>query len=431
MRRLVLAFVALSLPASADTFPVVETTIDDIEAAYQSGAATPDDVVRAYLRRINQYDRTDSPQPINGGQGNQPLNAYMRVNPHAVRDANKLDPNAGGPLFGIPVIVKDNTATLDMPTTAGSVALGGSKPQNDATLVRKLRAAGAIILGKGTLTEFANFIAFGMPTGFSSQLRFQLFQLGGDLAKVGYGFNSYDPRIDPRTIAPVNDGRPVLATGGSSSGPGIAVGANLATIGVGTETSGSILSPSGQNSLVGIKPTLGLVSRHGIVPITADQDTAGPMARTVTDAAKLLGVLAGFDEKDPATRGCLTPGNCFSDYTKFLNKNALKGAHIAVPKHPYWIEFGLGAARTALIQAAIDRMSKPDLGATFEECEIPTQSTLNAFGTCVTVDDVKARRANTRTNPAPCSTVLLNGFKNHLNAYLADKDFGPGVSTAN
>src|SRR5207302_6121370 len=157
MRRLVLALVALSLPAGADTFPVVETTIADIEAAYQSGTATPQDVVQAYLKRISQFDRTDSPQPINGGQGNQPLNAYMRVNPHALRDANKLDPNAGGPLFGIPIIVKDNTATLDMPTTAGSVALGGSKPQNDATLVRKLRAAGAIILGKGTLTEFANF----------------------------------------------------------------------------------------------------------------------------------------------------------------------------------------------------------------------------------------------------------------------------------
>src|SRR5438552_17072788 len=230
MRRLVLAFVALSLPASADTFPVVETTIADIEAAYQSGAATPDDVVQAYLKRSNQFDRADSPQPINGGQGNQPLNAYMRVNPHALHDANKLDPNAGGPLLGLPVIVKDNPATLDMPTTAGSVALGGSKPQNDATLVRKLSAAGAIILGKGTLTEFANFIAFGMPTGFSSQLRFQLFQLGGaDLAKVGHGFNPYDPRIDPRTSTPFNDGRPVLATGGSSSGPGIAVSANLAT----------------------------------------------------------------------------------------------------------------------------------------------------------------------------------------------------------
>ena len=272
MRRLALALVALSLPASADTFPVVETTIAKLEAAYQSGTATPEDVVQAYLHRINQFDRTDSPQPLTAGgdQQLQPLNSYMRVNPHALRDASKLNPNAGGPLFGIPVIVKDNTATSDMPTTAGSVALGGSKPDSDATVARKLRAAGAIILGKGTLTEFANFIAFGMPTGYSSQLRFQLFQLGGDLAKVGYGFNSYDPRIDPRTTAPVNDGRPVLATGGSSSGPGIAVAANLAAIGVGTETSGSILSPGTANMLVGIKPTVGLISRDGIIPITAD-----------------------------------------------------------------------------------------------------------------------------------------------------------------
>ena len=428
MRRLVLALVALSLPASADTFPVVETTIADIEAAYQSGAATPDDVVRAYLRRINQYDRTDSPQPINGGQGNQPLNSYMRVNPHALHDANKLDPNAGGPLFGIPVIVKDNTATLDMPTTAGSVALGGSKPDSDATVARKLRAAGAIILGKGTLTEFANFIAFGMPTGFSSQLRFQLFQLGGDLAKVGYGFNSYDPRIDPRTTAPVNDGRPVLATGGSSSGPGIAVGDNLATVGVGTETSGSILSPSGQNMIVGIKPTLGLVSRYGIVPITAGQDTAGPMARTVTDAAKLLGVLAGFDPNDPATQPCLTPGKCFSDYTPFLNPNALSGAHIAVPKNPYWTSFGLGANRTALMNAAIAKMTA--LGATFEDCDLPDQNALSAFNSCLSESDTAAREAAGPTGTAPCTSVLGFGFKRDLNAYLANPDFGPGVSAS-
>src|SRR5439155_7753877 len=143
---------------------------------------------------------------------------------------------------------------------------------------------------------------------------FQLIQSGGDQALVGYGFNPFDPRADPR--AGINDGRPALQTGGSSSGPGIAVSANLATVGVGTETAGSILSPATQNLLVGIKPTVGLVSRSGIVPITADQDTAGPLARTVTDAAKLLGVLAGFDPQDPATAACLTPGKCFSDYTR-------------------------------------------------------------------------------------------------------------------
>ncbi|HZX97010.1 MAG TPA: amidase family protein [Myxococcales bacterium] len=445
MKRLSLLALFVAFAAIADNKPpapaaqplhLVEASIADIQAQYRAGRLSPEDVVRMYLARIAAYDTSKLGQPLNGGVGQQPLNAFMHLNENALRDAHRqgddLDDVEDGdkPLFGIPVILKDNVATADMPTTAGSVAIGASVPKKDATIAKKIRQAGAIILGKGTLTEYANFIGLGMPTGFSSQLRFQLFQVpGADVNKVGFGFNSYDPRIDPRNIAPVNDGRPVLATGGSSSGPGIAVGANLATVGIGTETSGSILSPSGQNMLVGIKPTLGLVSRHGILPITEDQDTAGPMAKTVTDAAKLLGVIAGFDQNDPATRACQTKGNCFSDYTKFLDKNALKGAHIAVPKQTYWVEFGLGAARTALIQAAVDKMTA--MGATFDFCEIPSQSTLNVFGTCVTTDDVKKRRANTGPNPAPCSTVLLNGFKFHLNDYLADKDFGPHVSVSN
>jgi len=293
-------------------------------------------------------------------------------------------------------------------------------------VARKLRAAGAIILGKRTLTELANFIAFGMTTGYSLKLRFQLFQLGGDLSKVGYGFNSYDPRIDPRTTAPFNDGRPVLQTGGSSSGPGIAVGDNLATVGVGTETSGSILSPSGQNMIVGIKPTLGLVSRYGIVPITAGQDTAGPVARTVTDAAKLLGVLAGFDPNDSATQPCLTPGKCLSDYTPFLDPNALHNAHIAVPKNPYWTTFGLGANRTALMNAAIAKMTA--LGATFEDCDLPDREALSAFNSCLSESDTAAREAAGPTGTAPCTSVLGFGFKRDLNAYLANPNFGPGVS---
>lgn len=438
---LFVALAAAPMPVAADaqSFHLVEATIDDIQARYRAGSLRPEDVVRMYLERISAYDRSDAGQPLNGGVGQQPLNSFMHVNEQAIRDARRLghdfeegddDDDGGRPLFGIPVILKDNIATSDMPTTAGSVALGGSDPRKDAFIARKLRRAGAIILGKGTLTEFANFIALGMPTGFSSQLRFQLFQVpGADLTKVGFGFNSYDPRIDPRTTAPVNDGRPVLATGGSSSGPGIAVGANLATVGVGTETSGSILSPSGQNSLVGIKPTVGLVSRQGIVPITADQDTAGPMARTVTDAARLLGVLAGFDEKDPATAACRRRGNCFRDYTRFLDPNALSGARIAVPKHPYWIEFGLGAARTALMNDAIATMTS--LGATVETCEIPSQDVLNRYGTCVTTADVAARRATPPGAIPSCSTVLLFGFKRDLNGYLADKSFGPGVSASN
>jgi amidase len=430
-----IALAGIGRADSSAQFELREATIADIQAAYRAGILSPQHLVSLYLARIAALDRSDVPQPLNGGVGNQPLNSFMHVNENALADDGRLDPDdrmddddGGRPLFGIPVILKDNIATKDMPTTAGSVALGGSRPEKDAFIARKLRHAGAIILGKGTLTEFANFIALGMPTGFSSQLRFQLFQEGGDLTKVGFGFNPYDPRIDPRTTNPFNDGRPVLATGGSSSGPGIAVSANLATVGVGTETSGSILSPSGQNMDVGIKPTLGLVSRHGIVPITADQDTAGPIARTVTDAARLLGVLAGFDKNDPATRACRTEGNCFRDYTEFLDKNALLGAHIAVPMHPYWVEFGLGAARTALMNDAIAVMQS--LGATVETFEIPSQSVLNNYGTCVTAADVAARRATPVGTIPRCSTVLLFGFKRDLNTYLASKDFGPGTSAS-
>jgi amidase len=180
--------------------------------------------------------------------------------------------------------------------------------------------------------------------------------------------------------------------------------------------------------IVGIKPTLGLVSRYGIVPITAGQDTAGPMARTVTDAAKLLGVLAGFDPNDPATIPCQTTGKCFGNYTPFLNANALAGAHIAVPKNPYWTSFGLGANRTALMNAAIARMTA--LGATFEDCDLPDQDTLNTFNSCLTESDTAAREAAGPTGASPCTSVLGFGFKRDLNAYLANRSFGPGVSAS-
>jgi amidase len=337
------------------------------------------------------------------------------------------------------MILKDNINTFDMPTTAGSVALGLSQPPQDATVAAKLRKAGAIILGKGSLTEFANFLTNGMPSGFSSQLRFQQTGAGGNLAADGYGFNAFDPRPDPR--AGVNDGRPALSPGGSSSGPGIAVSANLAAVGIGTETSGSILSPGFQNMLVGIKPTIGLVSRTGIVPITEDQDTAGPLARTVTDAAKVLGVIAGFDPQDPATAACLTPGNCLSDYTEFLDKDALRGARIAVPYWSYWTtgsgRESMSAERAAVMENAVAVLRS--LGAIVTDCnqfyaaeygangyqngspagqlpqdffncpgEIPDQAALNAFGGCGSLPP----------QPANCSTVLLYGFKRDLNNYL-------------
>src|SRR5215471_9528917 len=302
-------------------FDLVETSIPKIQQAIQDGVITGEQLVQMYLNRIAVYD---------GKNTATHLNSFIHVSENALHDAHEIDQGRApgyqkGALFGIPMILKDNIDTKDLPTTAGSVAFAGSVPQSDAFIARKLLKAGAIIMGKATMTEFANFLTNGMPAGYSS--------LGG------YGYNPYDPRPDPRTALdgfgrPMNDGRPALTPGGSSSGPGIAVAANLATIGVGTETSGSILSPGTANMLVGIKPTVGLISRDGIIPITADQDTAGPLARTVTDAAILLGVLAGFDPNDPATNACLTPGNCFDDYTGFLDKKALRHARIAVPPPP-------------------------------------------------------------------------------------------------
>jgi amidase len=348
---------------------LVEATVEDLQKAIQTGLITITQLTDMYLARVNAYD--------DAGPG---VNAFLHVNANAVAEASQLDalrhPGiARSPLYGIPVLLKDNIDTADMPTTAGSVALAGSIPPDDAFITQKLRAAGAIIIGKATLTEFANFIALAMPTGYSS--------LGL------FGFNPYDPRP-----LPGGDGRPVLQTGGSSSGSGIAVNANLAALAIGTETSGSILSPASANGVVGIKPTVGLVSRDGIIPITADQDTAGPIARTVSDAALLLGVIAGFDPNDAATAACLTPGNCFDDYTQFLDKKALRGARIAVPPFPN--------NRAAIMNAAIAVLR--ELGAVVET--IPALAP--QLGICVSYPP-----------PADCSTVLLYGQKRDLNAYLA------------
>jgi amidase len=377
-------------------FDLVEATIGSIQQAIEDRVITPDDLVRMYLSRIAAYD---------GKQTGTHLNSYIAVNAEALRQAKGNNGNGRGHrkgvLFGIPIILKDNIDTEDIPTTAGSMALAGSLPTSDAFVTRKLRDAGAIILGKATMTEFANFLTNGMPAGYSS--------LGG------YGYNPYDPRPDPRPDPdalgrPMNDGRPVLTPGGSSSGPGIAVAANLAAIGVGTETSGSILSPGTANMLVGIKPTVGLISRDGVIPIVADQDTAGPLARTVRDAAILLGVMAGFDPNDAATEACLSPGNCFSDYTQFLDAHALNGARIFVPPPP--------ANRAAIISAAVAALRAQ--GATVFESTTALAPQLPGCPSRPPADFYPPS-----PNPYPgqtlrCSTVLNYGFKRDLNKYIED-----------
>src|SRR5713226_5235981 len=324
-------------PAAAGSgFEVYEATIPQIQDALASGEVTSAELVERYTARINAYDQ-DPPH----------INAIRDLNPMAGSLARSLDQareqgRGGGPMFGIPIIIKDNINTYNQPTTAGSVALEGSSPLGDAFITRELRKAGAIILAKGNLTEFANYLTTGMPAGYSSL---------GDFV-----FNPYDPRPDPQWP----DGRPILSPGGSSSGPGAAAAASFAAATIGTETSGSILSPASANSLAGVKPTVGLASRTGIIPIASSQDTAGPLARTVTDAAIPLGAITAADPDDPAT---LVEGRTvYSDYTPFLDADALRGARIGIAfgrdaaGNPAYYYYSLTLAQRAIIDAAADVM---------------------------------------------------------------------------
>ena len=355
----------------APTFDPFEATIPQIRAALASGAITCKQLVQFYLDRMDALD-------IAGPK----LNAIRVRNPNALSIAATFDQMSAasprGPLFCIPMVVKDNIDTIDMPTTAGSVALQGTFALDDAFLVKRLKAAGAIIIAKGNLTEFANFLTNGMPTGYSS--------LGG------YVLDPYDPRPIPKPLTN-SDGRQALGPGGSSSGPGVVAAANLAAATVGTETSGSILSPANANSVVGIKPTVGLISRQGVAPISASQDTAGPICRTVTDAAIVLGALAGVDGRDSATVS--SEGFALADYTPFLKVDGLKGARIGVPRQ-YW-PATLNAEQLAIGQAAFQIMR--DLGATVIDVDINSFTQLSQFS----------------------STVLNYEFKRDLNTYLATR----------
>ncbi len=383
-------------PPPPAPFSVVEATIPDMQMAMQEGRTTSRQIVEQYLVRIALY--------------NDKLNAVITVNPKALQEADRLDQErqsgqVRGPLHGIPIALKDNIHTNDLRTTGGAIAFENLVPSYDATLTNNLREAGAVIIAKTTLTELANFVTNGMPGNYN--------------AVAGYAMNPYDPRRDPR--AGSSDGRPVLNTGGSSSGGGTA--ANFWAANVGTETSGSILSPANQNMLAAIKPTVGRISRYGIIPITADQDTAGPMARSVTDAAILLGALesAAPDPNDAATTACQAPPN--RDYTPFLKREGLKGARIGIPRANYYDRItlpgakqprgGLNEAQAKSMADAIEVLTKE--GATIVDADIPSvvdQDPKNNFllwgGGC-----------NNGPRDPNCSSVLWYGMKRDFNAWLA------------
>ena len=294
---------------------VVEATIPEMQAAMAQHRVTSRQIVQQYLLRIATYENK--------------LHAAITVNPKALeladeRDRERAQGRMRGPLHGIPIALKDNVHTTFMRTTGGALAFENLVPPFDATLTKNLIDAGAIIIAKTGMSELANWVA-GAPTPMPADYN----------AVGGQGYNPYDPRKDPREAT--FDGRPALQTGGSSSGIGTA--ASFWAGNVGTETSGSILSPSNQNMLAGIKPTVGRISRYGVIPITADQDTAGPMAKTVADVAIMFGAMESPspDPNDAATRLCTpAPGR---DYTKFLNKDGLKGARIGIPRASFYDAF--------------------------------------------------------------------------------------------
>src|SRR6184192_601727 len=348
----------------AAPFELEEATIAGLQAGLESGKYTARSLVAAYLQRIEELDRKGPA-----------LRALLEANPDALAQAGELDAERKakgprGPLHGIPVLIKDNIATADrMAITAGSLALVGARPSEDAFVVRQLRQAGAVLLGKANLSEWANFRSTHSSSGWS-----------------GRGGQCRNPYALDRTPS------------GSSSGSGVAVAANLCVVAIGTETDGSIVSPSTCCGIVGIKPTLGLVSRAGIIPIAHSQDTAGPMARSVTDAAILLNVLAGIDTRDPATLPSRTRGRV--DYTRSLDANGLRGARIGVARTKF---FGYSDVTDALMESAIEALKR--LGAVIvDPADIATAGQF---------DDSEF-------------LVLLYEFKADLHRYLAE--WAPGAT---
>ncbi len=344
---------AVSASAATPRVDLEELTVDDIQRGFQSGQFTSQSLAESYLARIEAIDRHGPA-----------INAVIELNPDALRIAADLDRerNANrlrGPMHGVPVLVKDNIDTGNMSTTAGSLALLGAPAPKDALIVARLRAAGAVLLGKTNLSEWANFRGEHPTSGWSGR---------GGQTKNPYALNR-----NPS---------------GSSSGSGAAAAASLCAVAVGTETDGSIVSPSSINGLVGIKPTVGLVSRSGIIPISASQDTAGPMARTVRDATLLLNVLAAADSADSATGGAPNPR---PDYTQFLDPNGLRGARLGIVRK----SFGFNAAVDKLIDQSIAAMKSAG-AEIIDPVEIPPDGKISD----------------------PENEVLLYEFKAGLNAYL-------------
>ena len=343
-------------PAAA--FPLEESTVRQLQEAMASGRYTSRQLVELYIRRIDAIDKAGPA-----------LRSIAEINPDALRIADQLDAERRqrgprGPLHGVPVVIKDNIDTGDrMATTAGSLALEGAPAPRDAFVVERLRAAGAVLLGKTNLSEWANFRSRHSSSGWSAR--------GGQVR------NPY-----------VLDRNPC----GSSSGSGVAVAANLAAAAVGTETDGSITCPASINGIVGIKPTLGLVSRSGIIPIAHSQDTAGPMARTVTDAAILLTAMRGRDPRDPVTQD---GGRAAQDYASGLDPDALTGTRIGISRA---VHFGYSPAADRLIEAAVETM-KARGAVIIDPAEVPNVAKLDS-----------------------CEMeVMLYEFKTDLNAYLATR----------
>ncbi|HEX5481936.1 MAG TPA: amidase [Terriglobia bacterium] len=347
---------ALAMHSRARPFELEEITVAELQAGMKSGRFTSRGITEKYLERIEEIDRR-GPE----------VNSMIELNPDARAIAGKLDDERKskgprGPLHGVPVLIKDNIGTHDrMMTTAGSLALEGSIPPRDSFVARRLRAAGAVILGKTNLSEWANFRSSHSTSGWSGR---------GGLTRNPYAL----------------DRNPC----GSSSGSGVAVSANLCALAVGTETDGSIVCPSSVNGIVGIKPTVGLISRSVIIPISHSQDTAGPMARTITDAAVLLGALTGVDPDDPITLE--SRGRAHSDYTKFLDPHGLRGARIGVARQ--FFEFNESVDR--LMESVLGEM-KSQGAVLVDPANVATLGKFDEF------EDV----------------ILQYEFKAGLNAYLS------------